>query len=35
VRIFLLLIVAVLFLTGVVWWIAFIGNAVLIALRKR
>ncbi len=34
-RIFLLLIVAVLFLTGVVWWVAFIGNSIATALRKR
>jgi hypothetical protein len=31
----LLIIVAVLFLTGVVWWAVFLGNAVITALRKR
>jgi hypothetical protein len=30
----LLLIVAAIFLTGVVWWVTFIGNAVL-SMRKR
>lgn len=34
-RILLLLIVAVFFLTGVVWWAAFIGNAIVTAVRKR
>jgi hypothetical protein len=34
VRMLLLLIVAAVFLTGIVWWIAFIGNAIL-GLRKR
>jgi hypothetical protein len=31
----LLIIVAAIFLTGLVWWIAFIGNAVLGTMRKR
>jgi hypothetical protein len=35
VRLLLLLIVAAIFLTGLVWWVAFIGNAVLSAMRKR
>jgi hypothetical protein len=35
VRMLLLLIVAAIFLTGLVWWVAFIGNAVSNALRKR
>jgi hypothetical protein len=35
VRMFLLLIVAAIFLTGVVWWAIFIGNAVRGAVRKR
>jgi len=34
VRTLLLIIVAVIFLTGLVWWITFLGNAVL-SLRKR
>ena len=34
-RILLLLVVAVLFLTGVVWWAVFIGNTIAGALRKR
>ena len=34
-RMLLLLIVAALFLTGVVWWAIFIGNTVRSALRKR
>lgn len=33
-RTLLLIIVAVIFLTGLVWWITFLGNAVL-SLRKR
>jgi len=35
VRILLLLVVAVIFLTGLVWWIAFIGNAIATAVRRR
>jgi hypothetical protein len=35
VRILLLLIVAVIFLTGLVWWVVFIGNGVAGAIRKR
>jgi len=31
----LLLIVAAIFLTGVVWWAIFIGNAVRGTVRKR
>lgn len=31
----LLVIVAAIFLTGLVWWVTFIGNAVLSAMRKR
>lgn len=34
-RMVLLIIVAAIFLTGLVWWAAFIGNAVLGAMRKR
>lgn len=34
-RILLLLIVGVIFLTGLVWWLLFIGNAITGALRKR
>jgi hypothetical protein len=35
VRMVLLVIVAAIFLTGLVWWVTFIGNAVLSAMRKR
>jgi hypothetical protein len=31
----LLVIVAAIFLTGLVWWVAFIANALLSTLRKR
>jgi hypothetical protein len=31
----LLLIVAAIFLTGIVWWAIFIGNAVRGVVRKR
>jgi hypothetical protein len=31
----LLVIVAAIFLTGLVWWVTFIGNAVLSTMRKR
>lgn len=34
-RMVLLVIVAAIFLTGLVWWVTFIGNAVLSTLRKR
>ena len=34
-RMVLLVIVAAIFLTGLVWWVTFIGNAVLSAMRKR
>lgn len=34
-RMLLLLIVGAIFLTGVVWWVTFIGNAVVTQLRKR
>ena len=34
-RMLLLLIVAAVFLTGLVWWALFIGNAVVGTLRKR
>jgi hypothetical protein len=35
VRILLLLVVGVIFLTGLVWWVLFIANAVSGSLRKR
>jgi len=35
VRYLLLALVAVIFLTGLVWWALFIGNSVRGALRKR
>ena len=34
-RILLLLIVGLIFLTGLVWWILFIANAITGSLRKR
>ena len=34
-RMVLLVIVAAIVLTGLVWWVAFIGTAVLGTLRKR
>lgn len=34
-RIVLLLVVGLIFLTGVVWWVLFIGNAISRSLRKR
>lgn len=34
-RMVLLIVVAAIFLTGLVWWVAFIGNAVLSTMRKR
>ena len=34
-RLVLLVVVAAIFLTGLVWWVTFIGNAVLSAFRKR
>ena len=35
-RIILLLIIAVVFVTGLVWWAVFIGNAVTrVSARKR
>ena len=34
-RLVLLIVVAAIFLTGLVWWVTFIGNAVLSTLRKR
>lgn len=34
-RLLLLIVVAAIFLTGLVWWVAFIGNAVLGVIRKR
>lgn len=34
-RILLLIIVAVIFLTGIVWWITLFGNAIASTLRKR
>lgn len=34
-RILLLLIVGLIFLTGLVWWILFIANAITRSLRKR
>jgi hypothetical protein len=35
VRYVFLAVVAVIFLTGLVWWVLFIGNAVRGSLRKR
>jgi cytoskeletal protein RodZ len=35
VRYVLLALVAVIFLTGLVWWALFIGNAIRGTLRKR
>jgi len=35
VRYLLLAIVAVIFLTGLVWWVLFIANAVRGSMRKR
>lgn len=34
-RMLLLLIVAAIFLTGLVWWATFIGNAIVSTRRKR
>ena len=34
-RMLLLVIVAAVFLTGIVWWVTFIGNAVLGTFRNR
>ena len=34
-RMVLLIFVGAIFLTGIVWWVAFIGNAVLNTMRKR
>ena len=34
-RYLLLIIVAVVFLTGIVWWAVFLGNAIRGQLRKR
>ena len=34
-RILLLLIVGLIFLTGLVWWVLFIFNAISGSLRKR
>ena len=34
-RMLLLLILAAVFLTGIVWWAIFIGNAVRGTMRKR
>ena len=34
-RVLLLLLVGAIFLTGLVWWIVFLSNTVLAALRKR
>ena len=34
-RILLLLIVGLIFLTGLVWWVLFIANAITGSLRKR
>lgn len=30
-----LLVLAVIFLTGLVWWVLFIGNAVMSVLRRK
>jgi hypothetical protein len=35
VRYIALLVLAVVFLTGLVWWALFLGNAVLGAFRRR
>jgi hypothetical protein len=35
VRYLLLAVVAVIFLTGLVWWVVFLGNAILTAFRRR
>jgi hypothetical protein len=35
VRYLLLALVAVIFLTGLVWWALFLGNAIRGSLRKR
>jgi hypothetical protein len=35
VRYLALLVLAIVFLTGVVWWVVFIGNAVLHLFRRR
>lgn len=34
-RMLLLVLIALIFLTGLVWWVVFIGNAVMSAVRKR
>ena len=34
-RILLVLIVGIVFLTGLVWWVVFIGNTIAAAVRKR
>lgn len=34
-RILLLLVVGLIFLTGVVWWVLFIANAITRSMRKR
>ena len=34
-RLVLLIVVAAIFLTGLVWWVTFIGNAVINTMRKR
>jgi hypothetical protein len=35
VRYLALLVLAVIFLTGLVWWVLFIGNAVMSVLRRK
>jgi hypothetical protein len=35
VRYIALVVLAAVFLTGVVWWVVFIGNAVLSLIRRR
>jgi hypothetical protein len=35
VRYLALLVLAAIFLTGVVWWVVFVGNAVLHLFRRR
>jgi hypothetical protein len=35
VRYIALVVLAAIFLTGVVWWVVFIGNAVVSLIRRR
>ena len=34
-RMLLLLVVGIVFLTGVVWWVLFLGNLIMGAVRKK